>query len=128
MKPLFYEDDNFTKELELIKDIKFDKEPSLNAFKETVAKLEGVQGFKVDASFVTSPGATAIYKAFVHLDFDHKRLYLLFPRQDEKLLRKVYAIGRKVINEWESGFDAKFAPRRYGTFKNNPFEILKRIK
>ncbi|MFH1562596.1 MAG: hypothetical protein ABIF11_04145 [Nitrospirota bacterium] len=124
-------DDGFTKGLELIKSISFTEKPSLRTFGDTIRKYVNGDVYSVNESYVTSPDATAIYKAFYSPpdDYEHKILFLLFPRQDEKTFKTVYAIGKKIINNWEKSIDASpfFAKMdgKLGSFKNNPFAGLK---
>jgi len=124
-------DDDFTKGLELIRSISFTEKPSLRTFGDTIRKYVNGDVYSVDESYVTSPNATAIYKAFYmpENDYEHRILFLLFPRQDEKTFRTIYAIGKKTINVWEQSIDTSPVIAKYdgklGEFKNTPFADLK---
>lgn len=120
--------DHFFRGLDILKNVKFQKEPTLREFETAVRKDVGNRA-RVDASYVTM-GKTAIYKAQVILD-GRPWLYLLFPQSI--LADKFYVIGKKpTSNENEAdmydSIDYRIQSEKEQRHFNNPFEALKALK
>jgi len=71
---------------------KFDKQITLDEFRDEVARITR-KGYQVDASYVTTPDATSLYKAFVPGDeVGTQELYLFYPKSENGV--KFFAIGK----------------------------------
>ena len=127
MRPIEKHNDHFFRGLDILKNVKFQKEPTLQEFETAVKKDVGIRA-SVDASHVTM-GKSAIYKAQVLID-GHSWLYLLFPQSI--LAEKFYVIGKKPTSNDNEGdiFDKIEFSQRQASFGklNSPFAKLARLK
>ena len=129
------QDDDFTKGLTLIRELSFTEVPSLTIFDRALRKYLKIPQYQygaLETSRVTTYNATAIYKAFYNIDdCEHRILFLLFLRQDEKTFKTVYVVGKKVINTWEKSWESSplmaQMDGKLGEFKNQPFANLGNI-
>ena len=115
--------------LDLLKNVKFPKEPSLKDYETAVKKDVGIRA-SIDASYVTM-GQNAIFKAYVLLD-GRQWLYLCFPQSI--LSEKYFVIGKKPLTNDNEGniidqvnFNIK-QHQTQGEFKTNAFEALKQLR
>ena len=112
---------------------KFDQEITLHDFRKEVERISKRPEYQVDASYVTTPDATSLYKAFVPGDeLGTQDLYLFYPKSENGV--RFFAIGKLILGKNGSPGDVfsyqwdnkkKMAEALQET---NPFRALESLK